>query len=93
MTYSIMLVSGVQQSNSVVCVHTSILSQILFLYSFLWNTEQSSLCCARGPYYLFFMQMKVLVTLSRVRLFANSWTLAGQAFLSVEFSRREYWSG
>ena len=31
--------------------------------------------------------------LSRVRLFATSWTVAHQAPLSVEFSRQEYWSG
>ena len=38
--------------------------------------------------------MKVKVkSLSRVRLFATSWTVAEQALLSVEFSRPEYWSG
>ena len=31
--------------------------------------------------------------LSRVWLFATSWTIACQAPLSVEFSRQEYWSG
>ena len=31
--------------------------------------------------------------LSRVRLFANPWTVAHQAPLSVEFSRQEHWSG
>ena len=30
---------------------------------------------------------------SRVRLFAASWTAARQAPLSMEFFRREYWSG
>ena len=29
----------------------------------------------------------------RVQLFATSWTVAHQAFLSMEFSRQEYWSG
>ena len=32
-------------------------------------------------------------TLSRVQLFANPWTVAHQAPLSVEFSRQERWSG
>ena len=31
--------------------------------------------------------------LSCVQLFANSWTIAHQAPLSMEFSRQEYWSG
>ena len=31
--------------------------------------------------------------LSRVRLFAALWTIAGQAPLSMGFSRQEYWSG
>ena len=32
-------------------------------------------------------------SLSRVRLFATPWTIAHQAFLSMGFSRQEYWSG
>ena len=32
-------------------------------------------------------------SLSRVRLFATPWTVAYQAFLSMGFSRQEYWSG
>ena len=32
-------------------------------------------------------------SLSHVRLFATPWTIARQAPPSVEFSRREYWSG
>ena len=35
----------------------------------------------------------VVELLSRVRLFATSWTVAHQALLSMEFSRQEYWSG
>ena len=31
--------------------------------------------------------------LSRVLLFANPWTVACQAPLSMEFSRQEYWNG
>ena len=33
------------------------------------------------------------VTLSRVQLFMPLWTIAGQAPLSMGFSRQEYWSG
>ena len=32
-------------------------------------------------------------SLSRVRLFPTPWTVARQAPPSMEFSRREYWSG
>ena len=32
-------------------------------------------------------------SLSHVRLFATSWTVAHQAPLSMEFFRQEYWSG
>ena len=35
----------------------------------------------------------VLSHCNRVRLFANLWTVARQAPLSVGFSRQEYWSG
>ena len=41
-----------------------------------------------------YKQLKVKVnSLSRVRLFATSWTVAYQAPPSVGFSRQEYWSG
>ena len=33
------------------------------------------------------------VCAARVQLFATPWTVAHQASLSMEFSRREYWSG
>ena len=42
----------------------------------------------------FVSESKVKVkSLSRVRLFANSWTIAYQAPRSMGFSRQEYWSG
>ena len=41
------LVSGMQQSNSV--IHMSILFQIIFLFMLLQNIEQSSLCYTAGP--------------------------------------------
>ena len=43
------LVSGVQQSDSVVHIHVSILFQILFPFGLLHNNEQSSLCYKVGP--------------------------------------------
>ena len=41
---NIVLVSGVQQSDSVIRIHVSILFQVLFSFRLLQNTEQSSLC-------------------------------------------------
>ena len=35
----------------------------------------------------------MLSCFSRVQLFATPWTIVHQAFLSMEFSRQEYWSG
>ena len=38
-------------------------------------------------------ERKKVKSLSRVRIFEISWTVAHQAPQSVEFSRQEYWSG
>ena len=37
--------------------------------------------------------VKLVKLLSRVRLFATPWTVTYYAFLSMGFSRQEYWSG
>ena len=44
-----MLVSGVQQSDSVIHIHVSILFQILFPFRLLHNIGQRSLCYTVGP--------------------------------------------
>ena len=49
---NVVLVSGVQQSDSVIHVHVSILFQILFPIRLLHNIEQSSLCYTLGPCWL-----------------------------------------
>ena len=46
------LVSGVQQSDSVIHIHGSILFQILFPFRLLQSIEQSSLCYTAGPCWL-----------------------------------------
>ena len=43
--YKVVLVSGVQQSDSVIYTHISLLFKILFPFRLLQNIEQSSLCC------------------------------------------------
>ena len=46
---NVVLVSGVQQSDSVIHIHVSILFQIIFPLRLLQNIEQSSLCSTGGP--------------------------------------------
>ena len=48
MIYNVVLVSGVQQSDSVMHIHVSILFQILFPFRLLQNIDQSSLYYAVG---------------------------------------------
>ena len=52
MINTVVLVSGVQQSDSVIRIHVSILFQILFPVRLLHHIEQSSLCCTVGPCWL-----------------------------------------
>ena len=50
MINSVVLISGVQQSDSFIHIHASILFQILFSFKLLHNIEQSSLCYTVGPW-------------------------------------------
>ena len=47
---NVVLVSGVQQGDSVIHTHASFLFQILFPVRLLQNTEQSSLCYTESSY-------------------------------------------
>ena len=47
--YKAVLVSGVQQSDSVIRIPASMLFQIPFPFRLLRSTEQSSLCYRVGP--------------------------------------------
>ena len=49
MINNVVLVSGVQQSDSVIHIRISILFPILFPFRLLYNIEQSSLCYTVGP--------------------------------------------
>ena len=53
MIYNVVLVSGVQKSESdiymCIYIHIDILFQILFHYRLLQDIEYSSLCCTVGP--------------------------------------------
>ena len=46
----VVLVSGVQPSDSVTRIHLSILLHILFLFRLLHNIEPSSMCYTVGPW-------------------------------------------
>ena len=52
MINNVVLVSGVQQSDSIILIHVSVLFQILFPVRLLCNVEQSSLCYAMDPCWL-----------------------------------------
>ena len=49
---NLVLVSGVQQSESVIHIHVLIHFQIFFKVTLLWNIEQSSLYYSVGPCWL-----------------------------------------
>ena len=46
-----------------------------------------------APVYFPADSVECVCVFSHVRLFVIPWTIACQAFLSMEFSRQEYWSG
>ena len=54
-----MVVSGVQQTDSIIYIHVSILFQILSPFRLLENTEQRSLCYAVGPRWLSILNIAV----------------------------------
>ena len=56
---NVVVVSGIQQSDSVIHIHVSILFQIIFPFRLLHNTEQSSLCYTVGPCWLFILNIAV----------------------------------
>ena len=61
--YNVVLVSAVQQSESV--IHISTLFQILFPYRLLQSIEQSSLCYTVGPYQLSILYIVVCMCQSQ----------------------------
>ena len=63
--YNVVLVSGAQQSESVIHMHISTLFQILFPYRPLQSTEQSSLCYTVGPYQLSILYIVVCICQSQ----------------------------
>ena len=58
---NVALVSGVQQSDSVIHTHISILFQVLFPFRLLQNIEQSSLCYTVGPCWLSILNLCIYV--------------------------------
>ena len=50
--YNIVLISGIQQSNSFIHTHISTFFQMIFCYKLLQNIEYRSLCYTVGPFWL-----------------------------------------
>ena len=67
MINNVVLVLGVQQSDSVIHIHVSILFQIIFPFRLLQNIEQHSLCYTVGPY----IMVTFIDHLLRTSCFAN----------------------
>ena len=61
MTNEAVLVSGVQQGDSIVHIHVSIPFQFLFPLRLLQKTEQSSLCYPIGPCWSSILNIAVCV--------------------------------
>ena len=59
MINNVVLVSGIQQSDSVVHIHVPIIFQILFQLRLLQSIEQSSLYCRVCPCWLFILNIAV----------------------------------
>ena len=63
--FDVVLVSAVQQSESVIHTYISTLFQILFPYRPLQSIEQSSLCYTVGPYQLSILYLVVCICQSQ----------------------------
>ena len=63
---SVVIVSGIQQSGSLIHIHVSILSQILSPFRLLHNIAQSSLCYTVGLCWLSFLSIAVYVCQSQI---------------------------
>ena len=59
LTNKVLTVSGEQQRNSAINIHTSILPQTSLPSRLPHNTEQSSLCCTAGPRWLSVLNIAV----------------------------------
>ena len=59
--YNVVLVSGVQQNDSIIHIHISILFQIIFPFRLLQSIKQSSLCYTVGYCWLSILQIVVYI--------------------------------
>ena len=78
MINNVVLVSGVQQSDSVIHIHVPILFQIIFPFRLLYNIEQSSLCYTVGPCWLSILLFSSL-SRNQVHCIKNPVIVASQA--------------
>ena len=69
---NVVLVSGVQQGDSVIHIHVSIHFQILFPLRLLQDIEQSSLCYTIGPCWLSILNIAVCTRQSQTLNLSSS---------------------
>ena len=62
---NVVLLSGVQQSDSVIHIHVFILFQFLFPFRLLLNIGQCSLCYTLGPCWLSILNIAVCICQSQ----------------------------
>ena len=79
--YNVVLVSAVQQSQSVVHLQISTPFQILFPYKSLQSTEQSSLCYAVGSYQLSILYIVVCICQSQSTNLSPPFPLSNHKFV------------
>ena len=87
MINNVVLVSGVQQSDSVIHIHVSILFQILFPFRLLENIEQSSLCYSVGPCWLSVLNPVVCTLLLFLPPFTTLWYMVVVKFTISQVAR------
>ena len=93
--YNAVLVSGVQHSDSVIYIYIYLHS---FSDSFPIYRVEFSVPYSRSLLIIYFIHRQIdnavdSVSRSVISDIATPWTVAHQTPLSMEFSRKEYWSG
>ena len=75
-----MLVSGVQQSDSVMYTHAPIIFEILFPFRLLQNIEPSSLCYAVGSCWFSLLKIAVCTCQSQIPILSLPLLIAVNSF-------------
>ena len=79
--YNVVLVSALQQSESVIHIHVSSLFYILFLYKSLQSLQQSSLCYKISHYYSYLFYIQQCVKYYTLKYFISQFSSVQQLSL------------